>query len=83
MLTAPLTLGETLVIVASAGGNDEHPSWFLNLRDHPQVRVAVGGGPTVDMVARVATADERDGAVAADRRGAGQLRASTRSGRRA
>ena len=59
MLTAPLTLGDTLVVVASAGGNDEHPSWFLNLRDHPQVRVAVGGGPMVDMVARVTTADER------------------------
>ena len=41
MLTAPLTLGRTLVVVASAGGNDEHPSWFLNLRDHPQVRVGV------------------------------------------
>ena len=48
------------MVVASAGGNDEHPSWFLNLRDHPQVRVAVGGGPVVDMVARVATADERE-----------------------
>ena len=59
MLTAPLTLGRTLVVVASAGGNDEHPSWFLNLRDHPQVKVAVGGGPVVDMVARVATAQER------------------------
>ena len=59
MLTAPLTLGETLVVVASAGGNDEHPSWFLNLRDHPQVRVSVGGGPVVDMVARVTTPDER------------------------
>ena len=59
-MTAPLTLGRTLVVVASAGGNDEHPSWFLNLRDHPQVRVAVGGGPAVDMVARVATADERE-----------------------
>ncbi|WP_456787645.1 nitroreductase/quinone reductase family protein [Cellulomonas sp. P5_C5] len=59
MLTAPLTLGRTLVVVASAGGNDEHPSWFLNLRDHPAVRVSVAGGPTVDMVARVATADER------------------------
>ena len=60
MLTAPLTLGQTLVVVASAGGNDEHPSWFLNLRDHPQVRVSLGGGPMVDMVARVATADERE-----------------------
>lgn len=59
MLTAPLTLGRTLVVVASAGGNDEHPSWYLNLRDEPRVRVAVGGGPAVDMVARVATDAER------------------------
>ena len=60
MLTAPVTLGETLVVVASAGGNDEHPSWFLNLRDHPQVQVAVGGGPARPMRARVATTDERE-----------------------
>jgi deazaflavin-dependent oxidoreductase (nitroreductase family) len=60
MLTAPLTLGRTLVVVASAGGNDEHPSWFLNLRDEPRVHVAVGGGPAIDMVARVATTEERE-----------------------
>ena len=59
MLTAPLTLGGTLVVVASAGGNDEHPSWFLNLREHPQVTVSLAGGPAVPMVARVATTDER------------------------
>jgi deazaflavin-dependent oxidoreductase (nitroreductase family) len=60
MLTVPVQLGRTHVIVASAGGNDEHPSWFLNLRDHPQVRVAVGGEPARPMLARVATPDERD-----------------------
>jgi len=60
MLTAPLTLGDTLVVVASAGGNDEHPGWFLNLRDHPEVQVAVGGGPARPMVARVATPEERE-----------------------
>lgn len=60
MLTAPLTLGDTLVVVASAGGNDENPAWFRNLRDNPRVRVAVGGGPASDMVARVATPDERE-----------------------
>lgn len=59
MLIAPLTLGDTLVLVASASGNDEHPSWYLNLRAQPRVRVAVGGGPPTDMVARVATTDER------------------------
>ena len=59
MLTAPVVLGETLVVVASAGGNDEHPSWYLNLRDHPQVTVALSGGRPVPMLARVATTDER------------------------
>ena len=61
MLTAPLTLGDTLVVVASAGGNDAHPSWFLNLRDEPRVQVAVGGAPARPMVARVATPEEREG----------------------
>ncbi|MBO3086245.1 nitroreductase/quinone reductase family protein [Cellulomonas fengjieae] len=60
MLTAPLTLGDTLVIVASAGGNDQHPAWFLNLRDDPHVRVSVGGARAVDMLARVATPEERE-----------------------
>lgn len=60
MLTAPVTLGDTLVVVASAGGNDAHPSWFLNLREHPQVRVAVAGGPRRPMRARVATPEERE-----------------------
>lgn len=60
MLTAPLTFGQTLVVVASAGGNDEHPAWFLNLRDHPQVTVSLAGGTPVPMVARVATPDERE-----------------------
>ncbi|GEK23492.1 nitroreductase/quinone reductase family protein [Cellulomonas xylanilytica] len=59
MLTAPVTLGQTLVVVASAGGNDGHPSWFLNLREHPQVRVSLEGRPAVPMVARVATPEER------------------------
>jgi deazaflavin-dependent oxidoreductase (nitroreductase family) len=59
MLTAPVRLGETLVVVASAGGNDDNPAWLLNLRDHPQVQVALGGGPARPMMARVATPDER------------------------
>lgn len=60
MLTSPVQLGESLVIVASRGGDDLDPAWFLNLRDHPQVRVAVAGGPAGPMQARVATPDERD-----------------------
>jgi deazaflavin-dependent oxidoreductase (nitroreductase family) len=51
--------GTTYVIVASKGGNDEHPAWYLNLRDNPDVQVSLGGKPKVPMRARVATAEER------------------------
>ncbi|MDM7829925.1 nitroreductase/quinone reductase family protein [Cellulomonas edaphi] len=59
MLTAPLQLGDSLVVVASRGGDDVHPAWFLNLRDDPHVQVALAGGPRRPMLARVADADER------------------------
>jgi deazaflavin-dependent oxidoreductase (nitroreductase family) len=60
MLTSPLREGEGYVVVASRGGDDHHPAWFLNLRDDPAVEVAVGGRPKVPMRARVATPEERD-----------------------
>jgi len=59
LLTSPLQMGETFVIVASRGGDDNHPAWFLNLRDTPEVRVAIQGGTFRDMHARVAGPDER------------------------
>jgi deazaflavin-dependent oxidoreductase (nitroreductase family) len=59
MLTSPLQEGDTYVIVASRGGDDHHPAWFLNLRDDPAVEVAVKGGPKQPMTATVASADER------------------------
>jgi deazaflavin-dependent oxidoreductase (nitroreductase family) len=59
MLTSPLQEGSTLVVVASRGGDDKHPAWFLNLRDNPQVQVARQGEPARPMLARVATAEER------------------------
>lgn len=31
------------VIVASKGGAPEHPAWYLNLRDQPEVEVQVKG----------------------------------------
>jgi deazaflavin-dependent oxidoreductase (nitroreductase family) len=43
MLTAPVVEGDNVVIVASKGGNDEHPAWYLNLRDNPDVKVSMGG----------------------------------------
>jgi len=59
MLTSPVQEGSTIVIVASRGGDDHHPAWFLNLRDHPEVEVSTGREPKRTMRSRVATADER------------------------
>ncbi len=59
MLTSPLQEGDTIVVVASRGGDDHHPAWFLNLRDHPEVEVAYKGKNRTPMRARVADADER------------------------
>ena len=58
MLTSPVQEGSTIVIVASRGGDDHHPAWFLNLREHPQVEVAMKGSKR-PMLARVATPEER------------------------
>jgi deazaflavin-dependent oxidoreductase (nitroreductase family) len=59
MLASPLQEGSTIVIVASRGGDDHHPAWFLNLRDNPEVEVAWKGEPKRPMRARIATPDER------------------------
>jgi deazaflavin-dependent oxidoreductase (nitroreductase family) len=59
MLTSPLQEGSTIVVVASRGGDDTHPAWFLNLRDDPQVEVAMMGEGKRRMHARVATPEER------------------------
>lgn len=59
MLSSPLQEGETYVIVASRGGDDIHPAWFLNLRDNPAVEVRVVGQAGQQVHARVATPEER------------------------
>ncbi len=58
MLTSPLQEGETIVVVASKGGEDEHPAWLLNLRDKPDVTITMKGVAR-PMTARVANAEER------------------------
>ncbi len=59
MLTSPVQVGDALVVVASRGGDDNAPAWFLNLRDNPDVRVSLRGGPAEPRRARIASADER------------------------
>ncbi len=60
MLTTPLQDGEKIMLVASKGGDDHNPAWFLNLRDDPKVEVTMGG-TTRPMHARVADAEEKAG----------------------
>lgn len=59
MLTSPVQEGDTIVVVASRGGDDRHPAWFLNLRDNPEVEVSYRGRPKQPMHARVASPEER------------------------
>ena len=59
MLTSPYQEADRTYLVASRGGDDHHPAWFLNLRDDPQVTVSIQGGPAQKMHAEVADPDER------------------------
>jgi deazaflavin-dependent oxidoreductase (nitroreductase family) len=59
MLTSPMQEGESIVVVASRGGDDVHPAWYLNLVANPRVQVKFKGQPTKTMTARTATAAER------------------------
>ena len=59
MLAAPLVKADRVVLVASFGGDDRHPAWYLNLRANPEVLFTVAGS-TLAMIARTATEEERD-----------------------
>lgn len=50
--------GEDHIVVASKGGAEEHPGWYLNLRDRPQVTVQVRGD-RFKARARTATPEEK------------------------
>lgn len=59
MLTSPYQEGDHTYVVASRGGDDQNPAWFLNLTDNPVVTVSIQGGPARSMRAEVADAEER------------------------
>lgn len=58
MLTSPVKHRGGIVLVASYGGSDRHPAWFLNLQANPDVDVVTRehSGP---MQARIASAEEK------------------------
>ena len=59
LLTSPLQENGEIVIVASRGGDDHHPAWYLNLLETPQVQVSYKGAPHKIMTARTANSEER------------------------
>ena len=50
--------GDHPMIVASKGGNPQHPGWYLNLRENPNVQVQIRDDK-FDATARDATPEER------------------------
>ena len=49
--------GSSYVVVASKGGDENHPAWYLNLAENPEVAVQVG---SEDFVALARTADDTE-----------------------
>ncbi len=58
MLTSPLHDDHRVVLVASRGGADHHPSWYVNLTANPEVKVTMYG-KTRSMRARTASPEEK------------------------
>ena len=51
--------GPNIVVIASFGGRDRHPEWYLNLVAHPSVTAQVGGSQ-VSLHGRTASPSERE-----------------------
>jgi deazaflavin-dependent oxidoreductase (nitroreductase family) len=50
--------GDDYAVVASKGGGKEHPAWYMNLAEQPEVTVQVGPD-RFDARARTATPEEK------------------------
>lgn len=50
--------GDDFVIVASMGGSEVHPAWYLNLEAHPDTAIEVDG-ETIAVEARTASSEEK------------------------
>lgn len=51
--------GGSLVVIASYGGRDRHPEWYLNLLDEPAVTAQIGRKRR-SLQARTASGEERE-----------------------
>ena len=58
MLTTPVVDGDTVVLVASWGGDARHPLWYRNLEANPDVEIELDGTRR-PMRARTASPEER------------------------
>jgi len=58
MLSAPILAHDRVVLVASKGGDDRHPQWYLNLVAHPEVELRIRKA-TFRMRARTADPAEK------------------------
>jgi deazaflavin-dependent oxidoreductase (nitroreductase family) len=59
MLTAPIQEDGRVVLVASKGGDERQPEWYLNLVANPDVELAIEEQPPSPFHARTATPAER------------------------
>jgi deazaflavin-dependent oxidoreductase (nitroreductase family) len=58
LLTAPICDDERVVLIASKGGDDRNPEWYLNLSADPDVELTIND-TTSPWRARTASADEK------------------------
>jgi deazaflavin-dependent oxidoreductase (nitroreductase family) len=51
--------GDRLVVIGSNAGEDRHPAWWLNLKEHPDATVQIGDA-TIQVLAAEALGEERE-----------------------
>jgi deazaflavin-dependent oxidoreductase (nitroreductase family) len=59
MLTSPVQQGDAFVLVASRGGDPQHPGWYHNIKSNPDVEIRTSKG-LQRMRARVASSEEKE-----------------------
>ena len=59
MLTTPIVDDGTYVLVASKGGDDRDPEWYLNITANPDIRLVTADGESHELTARRASDDEK------------------------